>query len=59
MISLGAILVNLVDEILASPAGILGVSDGRQQEITHTFVCIGRQEYMAGRGIMLLAKLQE
>ena len=59
MISLGAVLVNLVDEILSSPAGILGVSHGRQQEVTHTFVGIGRQEYVAGRGIMLLAKLQE
>ena len=59
MISLGAVLINLVDEILACPAGILGLSDGRQQEATHTFVGIGRQEYVAGRGIMLLAKLQE
>ena len=59
MISLCAILVNLVDEILASTAGILGFSDSWKSEVTHTFVHIGSQEYVARRSIMLLAKLQE
>ena len=59
MISLGAILINLVNEILASAAGILGFSDGRQLEVTNTFVHIGSQENMARRSIMLLTKLQE
>jgi hypothetical protein len=57
MISLGAILVNLVDEILASTVGILCFSDWRQLEVTHTFVHIGSQEYMGRRSIMLLPKL--